>query len=220
MSISENIFALTDQMFYMSDFSVVKKSVTPPCDFVCSYNSVLYERFFYVVKGTIIFDDERHKNLSFSAGDIIYLPAHTVYRSRWDTKEEGYFISLNFIISDSNRKIINLADDITLCCNDKSGKLYHSFCETYDSWEKASPGYKLECMSRLINVMREIAVRSERYELGKDNPWGDRGTVLSSPFSTDLKGKYTKKFHANRVTIRQISRLCGETKGLVEKHLR
>ena len=111
MSISENIFALTDQMFYVSDFSVIRKPVIPPCDFVCSYNSVLYGRFFYVVKGTIIFDDERHKNLSFSAGDIIYLPAHTVYRSRWDTKEEGYFISLNFIISDSNRNIINLADD-------------------------------------------------------------------------------------------------------------
>jgi AraC-like DNA-binding protein/mannose-6-phosphate isomerase-like protein (cupin superfamily) len=169
MSISENIFALTDQMFCMSDFSVVKKSVTPPSDFVCSYNSVLYERFFYVVKGTIIFDDERHKNLSFSAGDIIYLPAHTVYRSRWDTKEEGYFISLNFLISDSNKNIINLADDITLCCRDKSGELYRSFCETYDGWEKASQGYKLVCMSHLINVMREIAIRSERHELGKEN---------------------------------------------------
>jgi len=169
MAISENIFGLTDKMFYISDFSVVKKSVTPPTEFVCSHNSVLYERFFYVVKGTIVFDDEKHKNLRFSAGDIIYLPSNTIYRSRWDTKEEGYFISLNFIISDSSRNIINLADDITLCCNDKSGKLYRSFCDTYDSWEKASQGYKLECMSHLINVMREIAVRSERHELGKEN---------------------------------------------------
>ena len=37
---------------------------------------------------------------------------------------------------------------------------------------------------------------------------------------TDLKEKYIKKFHANGVSIRQISRLCGETKGLVEKYLR
>ena len=48
----------------------------------------------------------------------------------------------------------------------------------------------------------------------------DRGTVLSSPFPTDLKEKYIKKFHANSVSIRQISRLCGETEGLVEKYLR
>lgn len=169
MSISENIFGLTDTMFFISDFSAVKKSVTPPAEFVCSYNSVLYGRFFYVVKGTIIFDDEHHKNLRFSAGDIIYLPAHTVYCSKWDTSEEGYFISLNFLISDAERNLINLADDITLCCNDKSGKIYRSFCDTYESWEKASQGYKLECMSRLINVMREIAERSERHELGKEN---------------------------------------------------
>lgn len=37
---------------------------------------------------------------------------------------------------------------------------------------------------------------------------------------TDLKEKYIKKFHTNGVSIRQISRLCGETKGLVEKYLR
>ena len=169
MSISESIFGLTDKMFCISDFSVVKKSVTPPCEFVCSYNSVLYARFFYVVKGTIIFDDEKHKNLRFSAGDIIYLPAHVVYRSKWDTSEEGYFISLNFLLSDNERNVINLADDITLCCNDKSGKLYRSFCDTYESWEKASSGYRLECMSNLINVMREIAIRAERLELGKEN---------------------------------------------------
>lgn len=37
---------------------------------------------------------------------------------------------------------------------------------------------------------------------------------------TDLKEKYIKKFHANGISIRQISRLCGETKGFVEKYLR
>lgn len=36
----------------------------------------------------------------------------------------------------------------------------------------------------------------------------------------DLKEKYIKIFHANGISIRQISRLCGETKGFVEKYLR
>lgn len=169
MSISENIFSLTDKQFYMSDFSVVRKSVTPPENFVCSHNTVLYERFFYVVKGTIVFNDENHKNLRFSAGDIIYLPTTAVYRSYWDSKEKGFFISLNFLLSDQNRKIINLADDITHCCNDKSGKLYALFCETYENWKKVSPGYKLGYVSHLTNVMREIAIRAERQELGKAN---------------------------------------------------
>ena len=37
---------------------------------------------------------------------------------------------------------------------------------------------------------------------------------------TDSKEKYINKFHAIGVSIRQFSRLCGETKGLVEKYLR
>ena len=37
---------------------------------------------------------------------------------------------------------------------------------------------------------------------------------------TDLKEKYIKNFHAKGISIRQISRLSGETKGLVEKYLR
>ena len=35
-----------------------------------------------------------------------------------------------------------------------------------------------------------------------------------------LKEEYIKKFHENGVSIRQIARLCGESKGIVEKYLR
>ncbi len=35
-----------------------------------------------------------------------------------------------------------------------------------------------------------------------------------------LKEKYIKKFHINGISIRQISRLCGESKGIVEKYLK
>ena len=38
--------------------------------------------------------------------------------------------------------------------------------------------------------------------------------------SSSLKEKYIKKIHEKGVSIRQISRLCGESKGIVEKYLR
>ena len=38
--------------------------------------------------------------------------------------------------------------------------------------------------------------------------------------SDNLKEKYIKKFHQNGISIRQIARLCGETKGMVEKWLK
>lgn len=36
----------------------------------------------------------------------------------------------------------------------------------------------------------------------------------------NLKEKYIKKFHEKGISIRQIARLCGVSKGIVEKHLR
>ena len=38
--------------------------------------------------------------------------------------------------------------------------------------------------------------------------------------SNTLKQKHIKKFYQNGLSIRQIARLCGETKGIVEKYLR
>lgn len=38
--------------------------------------------------------------------------------------------------------------------------------------------------------------------------------------SSNQKEKYINKFHTNGISIRQISRLCGESKGIVEKYLK
>lgn len=169
MAIAERIFGLTDCAFSINDIAVIQKSVTPPTPFVCTHNMVLYQRFFYVVKGTIVFDDEHHHNLRFSAGDIIYLPSNTVYRSYWDTAEEGVFLSLNFHLCDGEGHTLNLADDITLCCSDKSGRRYRLFAQMHDTWTKATAGYKLDCMAQLIGVMREIAAKAAQQELGEEN---------------------------------------------------
>lgn len=169
MAISDRIFALSDQPFSITDIAVIQKTVTPPDAFVCSHNKVLYQRFFYVVKGAIVFDDEQHKNWRFSAGDIIYLPSNTVYRSYWDTAEEGAFLSLNFYLQDGEGRTLNLADDITLCCTDKSGRLYRLFVQAHDTWAKATAGYRLDCMAQLISVMRELAAKAARQELGEEN---------------------------------------------------
>ena len=57
--LAERIFGLSEQAFSIADIAVIQKSITPPDAFIWSHNMVLYQRFFYVVKGTIVFDDER-----------------------------------------------------------------------------------------------------------------------------------------------------------------
>ena len=130
---------------------------------------VLYQRFFYVVKGTIVFDDEQHEQWRFSAGDIIYLPSNITYRSYWDTAEDGAFLSLNFYMHDGSSNTLNLAEDITLCCTDRSGRQYRLFKQMHETWTKATAGDKLECLSQLIGIMRNLAAKAERQELGEEN---------------------------------------------------
>ncbi len=44
-----------------------------------------------------------------------------------------------------------------------------------------------------------------------------RSVAEFQALSSKLKKKYIKRFHLHGISIRQISRLCGETKGMVEK---
>lgn len=169
MNIDQKIWTLSDTDFYISDFAAVKKEVFPPDPFTCYDSRILYERFFYVVKGTIVFDDEIHKKLSFSAGDIIYLPSNVIYKSYWQTQENGEFISLNFKIFNSKHEIINLHHDLKLCYKDSDGKLYKLFFETYELWKQSARGYKLECLSRLYSLLNTFAHYSEKQNLKKKN---------------------------------------------------
>ena len=169
MSFQENIWKLSDIDFYISDFAAVKKKVIPPDEFVCFDSRVLYQRFFYVVKGTIVFDDLVHKKLSFSAGDIVYLPSNVVYESYWEKGEEGEFLSLNFKVYDSEHKNINFSNDLGLCYKDYDGKLYKLFLEMYELWKQSSRGYKFECLARLHTLFNIVAQYSEKQYLKKKN---------------------------------------------------
>ena len=165
----KKIWELLDTDFFISDFAAVKKEVFPPDPFVCYENRVMYERFFYVARGTIVFDDKKHKKLKFSQGDIIYLPADVIYESYWETEENGEFIALNFKIFDSNHQIINLHDDLKLCYKDYEGKLYKQFFQTYELWKQSARGYKLECLSKLYALLNTFAHYSEKQDLKKKN---------------------------------------------------
>jgi len=165
----QKTWELLDTDFFISDFAAVKKQIIPPDPFICYDDRVLYERFFYVVSGTIIFDDEKHKKLRFSAGDIIYLPSNVTYKSYWGTEEEGEFITLNFKIFDTEHRIINLHSDLKLCYKDYDGKLYKQFFDIYELWKQSARGYKLECLSKLYSLLNTFAQYSERQDLKKKN---------------------------------------------------
>lgn len=81
-------------------FGVFSDSVIPPSPYVCEKNDRMFSRFFYVLKGKIIFDKGTENELEVKSGEIVYLPNDVTYNSEWDLSEEGRYISLHFILDE------------------------------------------------------------------------------------------------------------------------
>ncbi|MBR5527640.1 MAG: helix-turn-helix transcriptional regulator, partial [Clostridia bacterium] len=125
---------------------------------------VLRERFFYIVKGKIIFDDD-HGRKEFSKGQIVYLPYNVTYRSRWDASENGKYLSVNFVLRDSFGEIVSLADEICLLVTDRKNELLNLFSEIHRKWTAGSYGYKLESRALFYEILYRVSVNAEHTSL-------------------------------------------------------
>ena len=76
-----------------------------------------YSRFFYVVKGTIIFDAGTDKQLEATAGDIVYLPGGVAYKSYWKKENNCEYISANCMLLDREENQVFFADEIVILAN-------------------------------------------------------------------------------------------------------
>ncbi len=156
-----NFDRLTDEEFVIDGFSVTAKTVFPPDAFLCDDGKVLRDRFFYIVKGKIVFNDGTDKKQEFSAGDIIYLPYNVTYTSYWDTAESGKFLSINAEHRDRNGNLVTLSDDITHVLFDKKQEFFNLFTEIHKKWISGSFGYQLETRALYYNILFRLSVGNE-----------------------------------------------------------
>ncbi|MBE6571679.1 MAG: AraC family transcriptional regulator [Ruminococcaceae bacterium] len=147
--------------FSADTFSVTEKTVFPPEAFVCQSGMVLRERFFYIVKGKIFFDDGTGQEKIFKTGDIVYLPYNVTYRSRWDTAENGKYLSVGFILRDENNSIISFSDSISLLLSDRKKEFLTLFSDLRKVWATGSYGYKLEMRSKFYEILYRLSVNAE-----------------------------------------------------------
>ena len=152
---------IIDAVFSVDSFSVTEKTVFPPEAFVCQSGMVLRERFFYIVKGKIIFNDGSGTEKVYKEGDIVYLPYNVTYRSRWDTAENGKYLSINFVLRDEKDKIISFADSISLLVCDKKKEFLTLFNDLRRVWFAGSFGYKLEMRSKFYEILYRLSVNAE-----------------------------------------------------------
>jgi AraC-like DNA-binding protein len=97
----------------------------------------------------------------FKTGDIVYLPYNVTYRSRWDTAENGKYLSVGFILRDEKNSIISFSDSISLLLSDRKKEFLTLFSDLRKVWATGSYGYKLEMRSKFYEILYRLSVNAE-----------------------------------------------------------
>lgn len=138
--------------FRIINFSVSRKTVIPPVPYVCFHNHLLFDRFFYVTKGKIIFDN----GIECPKGHLLYIPYNYTYESRWDIQEEGEYISVNFILMDKNGQVITVNNKMQHVLHDKKKDFLPLFENIHKVWTEGAFGYKTKSLSLLYELFNKL----------------------------------------------------------------
>ena len=158
----EVISLIKDCSFYIDYIAVISKTVIPPSAFSCKRNMVLYDRFFYVSEGEIIFETNNKKILRYGPGSIVYLPYNITYNSHWDTSRPGKFISINFVLKDRDNTILSLGNQIEQIAKDVNQRYLLDFKQLDKTWNGGTFGYRLRSHSQFYNILYQLLLETEQ----------------------------------------------------------
>ena len=102
---------------------VIFSGIPNPEKHICKMGDRLFDRFFYVTKGTFYLTNKSGTSIQAKAGEIVYLPADVEYESCWDADVKGGYISFAFLLMDSEGEHLNLAEEAIIVANDKKGDI-------------------------------------------------------------------------------------------------
>ncbi len=152
----ENFLRISEKNFYVESIDVYNGRPIAPSNTVCRVGDMVMSRFFYVVNGSIIFNEGTDKYIKASAGDIIYLPSNVTYTSYWADTPDLEYISFNCKLFDTNGDEILLSDDIIFLCNDHSKKYYEIFQKMNDVYYAGIVNWELKLKSYFFSFLAEI----------------------------------------------------------------
>jgi len=167
--------------------------IIPPDTCHCKKGMRMFSRFFYIVSGSMMFDKGTNKELSASAGDILYLPHDVEYKSEWISGVQGSFLTVNFIINDSS---VVFSDKVSIAVHDSSGSFLRKFRRLHETWTKGAFDTHLKALSIFIDLLSEIAEETSRCGLaGRFSDISDGILRIESHFYEDI-------------SVEELSRMC------------
>ena len=91
----KELIDISDKIYNIDEIIVYTGHPVPPSYTVRPNGYRHYSRFFYVIKGTIVFDADTDKQLEASKGDIVYLPGGVAHTTYWKKENNSEYISVN-----------------------------------------------------------------------------------------------------------------------------
>lgn len=148
---------------------VVMKAVPNPDRYINTKGEKLYDRLFYISKGTFYIREKGKNQIIAKEGSLVYLPKGVEYVSYWDKSIKGEYITFNYIAFNLNKVPMCLDNKISLIAVDKSGALYNLLNEAYKLYINQEKFAPLLLKSYFFEIMYNIFKINERAALKKDN---------------------------------------------------
>lgn len=199
MNILYNVIQkLSDKEFYAQDICVWS-AVPDPKQYVCRIGQKNINRLFYIVAGTFYLKNKDGSEIVASKGDILYLPCDVEYVSYWDESEEGYYISLNFLLYDRKGDLMLLSQKVEYVTKDIKGELYTLFKTALEEYVKNQSFAYLRLRSLFYEVIYEISRNIQKRILKDDKATSEIYKALI----------YLNDNYMGDVTTEQLAKICG-----------
>lgn len=175
---------------------VVKAGYDTPDHFICTSGLRPWSRFFCLQSGEVRFETSDGRNFLVSAGDILYLPHNVTYTSGWTQSENGWYYSIEFILSSDTEPVINFSEDLQLICRNSDAVFIQIVRDMYTAWNNGVPGYWMRCCELFLHFLQLLIEKNEH------NTFHTSLDTIREGISY-LENNYTKE-----ITTEQLAALC------------
>lgn len=184
---------LTDDKTNNFKFGIYHGIVHTPDYSHCAPGDKPFSRFFYIIKGTMLFNDSEPGELRAEPGTMLYLPNNVTYRSQWLPGDDGEYISVNFLLDDL---YVTLPDEICIAARDKDGYYRKLMTNMLSVWNRGGVGYKLETLSNIYNMLYCLSNDSMRSRTKSEHRTIYKGII------------YLENNYVEDISVKQLSDMC------------
>ena len=165
------------------------------------------QRLFYIQSGHTKFVFSNNKEVSCSAGDIVYLPPDVTYESLWEESEDSAAILVCFELF-SNQEPVALSEELFLIAHDSLGTYLEQFSRLREAFEIGALGYKIKSHAIFLDILHSLI-----HELLRQDRMQKSDPVHRAIF-------YVENHCFERISVDELAAMCALSPGALRNHFR